>query len=620
MHYSTSPDDIEKIDLKLPTLPGIALELLETVSGDHPDVKRAAAIIATDAPLSAKVLRTVNSPLYGMRSKVSTVSQAMLLLGTNAVKNLAMSFSLIANFRPPKRCCFTYAQFWKDSLLGAVAARAISAGLKTEFPEEAFFCGLMQNIGSLILAESFPKEYQGVEEDIQHASSSVQQAEMKIFGLDHTRVGEYAVRKWGLPGSFEAPIRFHHEPDMLGYVSSKESLQTQILHLSSLYIEVFKDRESGPALATVNQYLDRRGYAASIEPFEIARKIADEVKSVFPLFDVEVDAGELLRISESAKNHLHELSTELVATVRTQVQDIEHLKLHSATDGLTTLYNRRHFIKTLTHEIERANRHGSALSLLMIDIDEFKAVNDFYGHLAGDYALQIVAARLKEALRGSDYLARYGGEEFAAILPSTSRAEAFHVAERLRKTIRATPVSHNGRMFSVTASFGIASMDLHSDVDMEGFIQMADEALYEAKNSGRDRCCSYDKASFDQTKPAILVVDDEDVVLVTLSKMLERLGYGVIAAKNGNEAMRLFDLHADRIGTVILDVMMPGVSAAEILPQLRERCPGTRVFLSSGYTSDHIDKDLMANCEGFLAKPYTIGELSEKILGGSIPN
>jgi len=162
-------------------------------------------------------------------------------------------------------------------------------------------------------------------------------------------------------------------------------------------------------------------------------------------------------------------------------------------------------------------------------------------------------------------------------------------------------------------SFGIATLALNQRIELEGLIHMADEALYEAKNSGKDKCCIYRRAASDQIRSTVLVVDDEDVVLETLCKMLERLGFGVVAARNGDEALALFGRHGNSIDAVILDVMIPGTSSTEVFETIKAASGDVRVFLSSGYNVDQIEKSLITRSEGFLAKPFTIDDLSAKL-------
>lgn len=168
----------------------------------------------------------------------------------------------------------------------------------------------------------------------------------------------------------------------------------------------------------------------------------------------------------------------------------DQLKELATTDGLTGLLNRRSFDQMLVNELSRTGREQQPLTLLMIDVDRFKAYNDHYGHQAGDNCLRLVADSLRQAaLRPGDSLARYGGEEFAAVLPNTDEDGAYVIAERLRKALRGLGLPHAGSEKGViTVSVGIASYSGATfDRDEAELIRRADQALYDAKAAGRDR-------------------------------------------------------------------------------------------------------------------------------------
>jgi diguanylate cyclase (GGDEF)-like protein len=163
------------------------------------------------------------------------------------------------------------------------------------------------------------------------------------------------------------------------------------------------------------------------------------------------------------------------------------LEQMALTDYLTNLYNRRYFMQRGVEEFKRANRNSQPLALLMLDIDEFKKVNDTYGHEAGDLALQQVAAALKSSLREIDILGRLGGEEFAVLLPNTSLEGAALLAERMRQTIANTSFKTPGDVLisTITISIGVAAFtDEMSGTD--DLLRNADAAMYRAKNSGRN--------------------------------------------------------------------------------------------------------------------------------------
>jgi len=180
----------------------------------------------------------------------------------------------------------------------------------------------------------------------------------------------------------------------------------------------------------------------------------------------------------------------MVRTVSDQLAiGISHARLfaqvqtQAMTDGLTGLYNHRHFQESLEREINRADRNGHKLSLILLDLDQLKNINDKFGHRSGDAALRHVAEIMLASVRNVDVCARYGGEEFVVILPQCGRADALEVAERLREAIAASPVAKVGQ---VTASLGVATYPAAAK-SKEDLIEMADKAMYQAKSDGRNK-------------------------------------------------------------------------------------------------------------------------------------
>ena len=156
------------------------------------------------------------------------------------------------------------------------------------------------------------------------------------------------------------------------------------------------------------------------------------------------------------------------------------------TDGLTQVANRRHFDERIHEEIDRSQRYGRPLVLLLLDIDHFKKVNDSYGHPAGDAVLRRVADICRASIRTLDLVARFGGEEFAILLPETDIPGALQLAERIREEIAASPVVYGPHTIQVTASLGVAATE-NGDRDSEQLLKAADEMLYAAKQGGRNQ-------------------------------------------------------------------------------------------------------------------------------------
>lgn len=218
-----------------------------------------------------------------------------------------------------------------------------------------------------------------------------------------------------------------------------------------------------------NGDLDYRAMVASQDEIGTLAESLNDMASRLSAFYKDLEAKVAERTSE-----LNELNKRL--------EDL------SITDGLTNLFNHRHFYMRLEEEVRRAARYGRPLSLIIADMDYFKHYNDTHGHPAGDRVLRDAAACLKKNLRVQDVVARYGGEEFSVILPETDKETALALAERLRRLISEQPFPHQEDQpgGSLTMSFGVASFPMDGG-DVKSLVKRADRALYKAKENGRNR-------------------------------------------------------------------------------------------------------------------------------------
>lgn len=188
---------------------------------------------------------------------------------------------------------------------------------------------------------------------------------------------------------------------------------------------------------------------------------------------------------------------ELIARVKVQLKikalqdelkrSNELLKELSNTDPLTRIYNRRYLMEAMEREFERARRRKEPLSLVMIDIDHFKQVNDTYGHQEGDIVLAGAAALIAKAIRGYDICARYGGEEFVVVLPETSLNQALQFADRFRTDVQKIPFGGSLKQLTITISLGVATFPSERVDCLDSLFRQADEAMYRAKQKGRNR-------------------------------------------------------------------------------------------------------------------------------------
>jgi diguanylate cyclase len=196
--------------------------------------------------------------------------------------------------------------------------------------------------------------------------------------------------------------------------------------------------------------------------------------------------GDIMRANQNLQSKLDSAEARL----EEQAVELEAHISRSLTDPLTGLPNRREFNERLEERMGAWNRRQEVFSLLMVDVDHFKKLNDRHGHLVGDQVLASIGRALRGAVRREDAVARYGGEEFAILLPNTTLAEATNVAQKVREAVSRVVVSHNEQAITVTASGGLAA--ILPNERAETLIQRADAALYAAKGAGRDRAFVHD--------------------------------------------------------------------------------------------------------------------------------
>lgn len=216
-------------------------------------------------------------------------------------------------------------------------------------------------------------------------------------------------------------------------------------------------------------------------------------REVLSLLGGQGRLGEHARQLEERLRQLERENVEL--TIRNRA-----LAEASSRDSLTGLYNRPYVIDKIEAELNRALRFGAPVSVLMLDLDHFKDVNDRYGHIAGDRVLQTVGALLKDSCRVYDVPGRYGGEEFCLVLPETKLDSSMSVAERIRRRLEATTLDLQSGSVRITTSIGVASVDSNSNADDDlyaasALIDRADRAMYMAKGEGRNRVVPFSNAA-----------------------------------------------------------------------------------------------------------------------------
>ncbi len=475
----------------LPSPPGVAARIIELARDPKVDLGKVADLVCTDPALIAKILRTANSSLYAKQRKIQNLRQALALLGPSATVSIALSFSLVPPERAPQGGGIDYSLFWQRSLTAAIACRAFAEHLQLPEKDELFLAGLLQDIGMLALDKAIPEVYRDLSSEQQANHHNLIGLERQRLGEDHAAVGAWLLKTWNLPENLvEAVLSSHKFPD--GRALSKFPW---CVALSNRAADIFCSGDPGE---TTKQTLwSAQAVGLGTHALQaVIRSVIQQLPEMAARFEIEApDESQLRFIEEEAREVLLQRNLQTTEDMRQAAQRIETLKKQSSsleqlseTDELTGLYNRRRFDRALSEEFVQAVSHRWPLSVMFIDLDHFKRINDTFGHQAGDEVLRFAARLLKKSARQTDILARYGGEEFVVLLPGVGSKGTCTLAPRLLATFREAHVLRHGERIPVTISVGIATQGEDKEYEKEqDLLAAADKALYLAKSGGRDR-------------------------------------------------------------------------------------------------------------------------------------
>jgi diguanylate cyclase (GGDEF)-like protein len=469
----------------LPSLPTIAMDVLELAQREEVDISEIARTISKDPALSSKILRTVNSSFYGRSQSISQVSQALVILGLQSVKTLVLGFSLVSNLQQNKATGFKHLDYWKRSIYAATAAKTLAAKIHMVQAEECFLAALLQDLGMLVLDQVLKDEYGPIHEKA-GTHRELAAFERAALGMTHAEVSGLLADTWKLPPVLSIPMRHHHDPNVVADPALRKL--TDVAFVAGLCADIFVQGNPAEAISEVRKYCLDHFKLTEADCDAMLSEIGNRAREIAPLFEIKLGkASEFDEILKKANEALVEL------TLRTQQQaaNLEkqniRLKEQASTDSLTGLANRARFDQFLEEQFALALTQKRSVSLLMLDVDRFKAVNDIHGHQTGDQVLKVLGKLLQTATRATDLAARYGGEELMLILPGTGKATAAAIAESIRRTVAAKLVQCESIALPVTISIGVATLDPDSPLKQPAhLLKAADLAMYAAKNGGRN--------------------------------------------------------------------------------------------------------------------------------------
>lgn len=311
------------------------------------------------------------------------------------------------------------------------------------------------------------------------------------------------------------------------------------------------------------------------------------------------------------------LGPELRARIANRLERTRLHRLLMETDPLTGLPNRRRLEQDLQRLLKLADRYTSGLCIAVVDLDEFKKLNDQFGHAAGDQVLCAVAAHLKDALRGEDTVARVGGEEFVVAMLGMRREDAVQRLEAILAALAGTEQQVEGHLLRVGACAGIAEYGRDGD-DFEQLYRAADGALRRAKMSGRGRVVAAGEARSGGQEVDVAIVEDDEILAELLRHTMAAAGYRCAVLSDGVQAVdRLTDsIHPLRSSVVLLDIDLPGKSGFEVLHALRASGVTAHtavVVVTARASEDEAMQALRSGATDHISKPFSVPLLLEKV-------
>lgn len=629
----------------LPSLPAVAVEVLRVTRDPKARLADIAKIVSNDPSLSAKILKTVNSSLYGLKERCTRIDRALSFMGMNTVKSIVLGLSVVDSSNSVKDGNgFDLTRFWRKTIYSAAAARQIALTTQKCDPDEAFTAGLFQDIGVLASVTALKDTYAAAIVDARDPAL-LHEVESERLGFNHTEVGGELATRWSLPQQYVDCIRHHHAAQ--AYEGANGDLVRSVA-LAGFVADALSAADRSKSVARLRMYAER-WFQLSPEGVEsLLKTTGSAATELAKLFEKNVgESPDVNAIMAEARELSveHQVAVQLEAEqLRQANQTLEHQTL---TDTLTGVGNRRKFDTLIAESLAAADTEPSrATSVLFIDADKFKSINDTHGHPAGDAVLIELARRVSETVGERGLVCRFGGEEFAVLLPGLDEPAAESLGEAVRAAIAATPfdtskVPGAPSELKVTISVGVATRPAKgsegplSRCSGEQLLKAADESVYIAKQSGRNRVhvagrprpeadSAAPPAHAARPEPApevasssrapnaprrVMIVEDDPLAAALLRAVIQRQGNATVQVLNrADEAIAQIGKEVDA-GTapdvVLCDLNTGGLSGIEFVRKVRADARTARIpviLTSASAAQDCEPACLAAGASAFVSK------------------
>lgn len=462
---------------ELPSLPAVALRVIELTS--NPDVKlgELAATIQNDQGLAAKVLRTVNSSFYGLRTPCASINKALVMLGLAPVKTLALGFSLVSSLNDKQVAGFDYVAYWRRGLYTSVAAKimAESSG-RAGVADEAFLAGLLQDIGMMAMYIVLGREYLGVLERTGGDHSQLMKHELQVLELTHPDIGAMLAERWKLPSSIVTPVRYHERPT----AAPKEHVDLcRCVGLGNLVHDVLTSKE--PA-APLKELYDRAKQWFLLDTGQvdaIVRRCADGTKELSKLFKLDTgpfaDVDAVMTVATTRKQDFEKVAASEDVAMSSLLKDSEDK------DPLTGLPPRRTFSAT----VQGAFGSGGSVALVQVLMDGINAIYAASTNLGDDTVLAVSSALSRHFDKLNAKICRLSPEVFAVVVPNAAPDAVIRALDSVRGML--SMPREGGTPVAVSVGVAVADPaqgEVRTPTDL---VVAATKALQSAKHGGGNR-------------------------------------------------------------------------------------------------------------------------------------
>ena len=472
----------------VPTVPRVAQKLLDLLNQGEVELSQLADLISVEPSLTVKIIRLINSPLYGLAREITSLRDAVLYLGLNSIRSVALSFSFFSTFSRDPSGGERLDALWRTSLMNALAARRLANELGGWDVEEAFLAGLVADCGTLLMHRGVP-EYAGILDRFYSGEADLLELEQRCLETTHTRLGGLLLEAWRFPKQLVELVTFHHDPTLAPADASAE-LQARTLLAAWLCARAL----TVPGFTDKMTSLEHRISGLLGIPVVVARGIVTELptelRETAALFEIPAEEqrsyDELLDEANQALSRLaleaDQSARDLAGTLalgRTAFGDVpapgqepENL------DAETGLLCRPAFERLLDAFHRRAREIHRPIGLIIFEVENLKSIAEHQGHAVTLEVLAGIGERVSRLTRQTDYTARLAEDQIAVLAPGCGGPNLAQAAERIRFGIEQGALETSAGPVSCQVVVGLASTTPHKDaIDPQTLVSFACSAV-----------------------------------------------------------------------------------------------------------------------------------------------